>query len=130
MSAWDTAFGCAAIVMGSGIAVTWTRDIAAGRGFEADRGLVSARNDAGDLMVFHWIAEFATAAVLAIGGVALVAGAPWATAAAAVGAGALGYTSINSLGWALADPTRSAYAVPMYVGLAVSASLAAYLVIR
>ncbi len=34
------------------------------------------------------------------------------------GLGALAYTSLNSLGWVLADRTRHAYAVPMVVGLA------------
>ena len=130
MDGWDIAFGCAAVVMGSGIAFIWTRDIVSGTGFESERGLVFARSDAGDLMVFHWIAEFTTAALLVIGGVGLITGTTWATVTTAIGAGALAYTSVNSLGWALADPERSPYAVPMYAGLAISLSLAAYLFVR
>ena len=34
-----------------------------------------------------------------------------------VALGALAYSSLNSLGWALAERARFAYAVPMVVGL-------------
>ena len=34
-----------------------------------------------------------------------------------VSLGALAYTSLNSLNWALAERKRLPYAIPMYVGL-------------
>jgi hypothetical protein len=55
-----------------------------------------------------------------VGGSALLLGwtsAPWSWVVP-IALGALGYTSLNSLSWVLADPTRAAYGIPMAVGLA------------
>ena len=108
------------VVMGVGIAGIWTVDIA--RSPEVDRtsGLLRARERSnGSLLAPHWIAEYATAMLLVIGGLGLLlanGSGPW-TLAVPVSLGALGYTSCNSLGWVLADRSRTGYAIPMAVGL-------------
>lgn len=110
----------AEIVMGLAIAVVWTYDIIVADQFDTAGGRLSARDASdGSLLLPHWIAEYATAGLLVIGGSGLLADASWATVVAAFAAGALGYTSINSLGWALADRSRLAYAVPMAIGVVV-----------
>lgn len=47
---------------------------------------------------------------------------------AALGVGALLYTSIDSLGWVLAERDRYAYAAPMLVGLVGGLAVAVWLV--
>ena len=49
---------------------------------------------------------------------------------AAVGIGAVQYTSINPLGWALARGERYAYVAPMVAGVAIGLVSAGYLVGR
>ena len=104
------------IVMGLGIAGLWTRDVIAGDKVDLSRGVLRAREEDDSLLWPHWLAEYGTALVLVIGGLGLIARADWSVAAAAGGLGALLYTSVNSLGWALAKPERSAYAIPMTAG--------------
>ena len=48
---------------------------------------------------------------------------------AAIGAGALLYTSVNSLGWSLARPDRRPYAMPMLAGAAIGLVAAVWLVV-
>jgi hypothetical protein len=119
------------IVMGLGMAAIWTMEIV--RSHEVDRsdGLVRARDrSTGSLLLPHWLAEYGTATLLIVGGLGLILGlAPGAwTWFVAAGLGALAYSSLNSLGWALSDPARSAYAAPMLLGL-VGAVLSLCLVI-
>ena len=109
------------IVMGAGIAALWTVDMFRNAGVDRSRGLLRAREAAsGSLLLPHWLAEYGTAAMLIAGGLRLLLG--WSaggwTWLVAVALGALAYTSLNSLGWALAEPSRAAYAVPMSFGLA------------
>jgi len=119
------------IVMGIAIAVIWTRDIFLGEHVDLSAGPFGARNpDGGDLYWPHWLAEYGTAALLVAGGVGLLADAAWAPVVAAVGAGALLYTSLNSLAWALARDERRAYAAPMLVGLAIGVLVTVYLLLR
>jgi hypothetical protein len=101
------------IVQGAAIAAIWTADIASGT--LAD-GFFSAKEN-GVLYWPHITAEYITAAGLAAGGIAALTGAGWAGAAAYAALGALLYTSLNSLNWALAEKKRLPYAVPMFVGL-------------
>lgn len=123
------AVGVLLVVMGVGIAGIWTRDIVAGEQVDLSQGFFAARDeDAGSLMWLHWLAEYATAATLTVAGVALLADAEWARVLAAVGAGALLYTSTNSLGWAFARRDRLAYAIPMLFGVVVGLVAAGYLV--
>lgn len=124
-----TAVAVSLVVMGLGIAGIWTRDIVAGEQIDLSRGLFAARDaEAGSLMWLHWLAEYATAIILVTSGVGLLADAGWARALAAVGAGALLYTSINSLGWAFAQRVRRPYAIPMILGVVVGLFAAVYLV--
>jgi hypothetical protein len=108
------------LVMGAGIATIWTVDIARNPEVDRSQGFVRARDrSSGSLLLPHWVAEYATAALLLAGGLRLLLG--WSiggwTWLVAVGLGALAYTSLNSLGWVLADHSRSAYAIPMGIGL-------------
>jgi hypothetical protein len=108
------------LVMGCGIAAIWTVDIARNPEVDRSQGFARARDlRSGSLLLPHWLAEYATAALLIAGGLRLLLG--WSiggwTWLVAVGLGALAYTSLNSLGWALADRARSAYAIPMTIGL-------------
>lgn len=102
--------------MAVAIAGVWTADIVRGTRIDRSRGLLRARDDEGSLLVPHWIAEYGTAAGLLVGAVGLLATTPWATPVAAAALGALLYTSVNSLGWAVAEQSRRAYALPMAVG--------------
>jgi hypothetical protein len=116
-----TLVGLFMLAMAAGIAGIWTIDI--GRSPEVDRtrGLLRARDrSTGSLLVPHWLAEYGTAALLLVGGLGLLLGweaGPWAWIVP-LALGGLAYTSLNSLGWVLADRTRLAYGVPMAVGLA------------
>ena len=107
------------IVMGLGMAAIWTIDIVRSPEVDRSHGLLRARDrSTGSMLVPHWLAEYATAALLLAGGVWLllgVAAGSWAWLVAA-GLGALAYSALNSLGWVLADRARSAYAVPMVIG--------------
>jgi hypothetical protein len=108
------------LVMGVGIAGIWTVDIVRSPEVDRRRGLLRARDRSnGSLLVPHWVAEYATALLLAIGGIGLALSTPsgaW-TWAVPIGLGALAYTSLNSLGWVLADRSRAAYGIPMAIGL-------------
>jgi hypothetical protein len=106
--------------MGVGIAGIWTIDIVRSPEIDRSRGMLRARDGAtGPLLVPHWLAEYGTAVLLAIGGLGLLLG--WKAGAwawlIAVALGALAYTSLNSLGWVLADRARLPYGVPMAIGL-------------
>jgi hypothetical protein len=105
-------------VMGAAMAGIWARDIMSGQGFDAPHGLLRAREaDSDDLMIWHWAAEFGTAAVLMAGAFLIVTGAAVAELVMLVGLGGLLYTSTNSLGWSLAAPERRSYVYPMAAGL-------------
>jgi hypothetical protein len=112
----ETAIALFMIVMGVGIAGVWTADLMRGTRVDLSSGLLKARDDGGSLLLPHWVAEYGTAAGLIGGGIGLLSAAPWAAPVAGAALGATLYTSINSLGWALAEPSRRAYALPMAVG--------------
>lgn len=114
----ELVIGLFAVIMGGGIAVIWSIDIASGRGFDRTHGWLRAREeDSGSLMLPHWLAEYGTAVLLGLSGLLLIATAPAGEPVALVALGALAYTSCNSLGWSLARRDRFAYAVPMLIGL-------------
>jgi hypothetical protein len=103
--------------MGLGMAAVWTRDIVVGARFDRADGRFRAREPgSGTLLLPHWIAEYATAGALVAGGVGLLADRTWGRAVALLSVGALLYTSVDSLGWALATDDRRPYAIPMTVG--------------
>jgi hypothetical protein len=107
------------LVMGVGIIGIWTVDTVRNPDIDRRRGLARARDRNGSVMLPHWIAEYATAAVLLLGGAGMLLGwgpGTW-TWLVAAGLGALAYTSLNSLSWVLADRARLAYGIPMAAGL-------------
>lgn len=119
------------ITMGFGIAGIWTIDIVSGTRVDLSAGFFRARDGHdGPLLWLHWTAEYATAATLITGGLGLLFDAPWSPPVAALGVGALFYTSVNSLGWALAGRERLPYAAPMVAGVVVSVLSSAYLIGR
>jgi hypothetical protein len=105
------------LVMGLAIAGVWTVDIVRGSQVDRSHGLVHARDTDGSLLGWHWVAEYGTSAALLVGAVGLLTASDWAVPAAAAALGATWYTSTNSLGWALGQRARRAYAIPMGVGL-------------
>lgn len=120
--------GAVMTAMGLAIAGIWTRDIAVRDDIDLGRGILAARDaDDGTLFWPHWVAEYGTAVVLVVSGIGVVADASWAPVLGGVASGALLYTSINSLGWALARRERYPYAVPMLVGAAIGLVSTAYL---
>ena len=84
---WVVGLGLA--LMGVGIAAIWTRDIVAGEQVDLSNGFFGAREPSGSLLWPHWLAEYATAATLVVGGIAVIVDASWARVVAAIGAGAL-----------------------------------------
>ena len=117
------------ILMGAAIAGIWTRDILAGEKVDRSAGVLRARDEDGSLFLPHWVAEDTTAALLVAGGIGLLADSGWAQAVTGLGLGALFYTSVNSLGWALAEKDRYPYAVPMAVGVVVAVAGAIWLLV-
>lgn len=65
----------------------------------------------------HWVAEYGTALTLLIGASGLLFDWNAGRSVALVALGGLAYTSVNSLGWVLADRSRLPYGVPMLAGL-------------
>jgi hypothetical protein len=105
------------LFMGAAMGLVWTRDIISAEQLDVLNGRLRARDpESGTLMLPHWIAEYATAAALLAGGSGLLSNQAWGEPLSFVALGALVYTSTNSLGWALARPTRLPYAVPMVLG--------------
>lgn len=117
------------ILMGLAIAAIWTRDSLAGEKVDRSAGVLPSRDEDGSLFLPHWIAEYTTAALLVAGGIGLLADTGWARPVTGLGLGALFYTSVNSLGWALAERDRYPYAVPMAVGVAVAVAGAIWLLV-
>ena len=118
----DTVVAVLMILMGTGIAGVWTADIIGGDKVDLSDGVLRAReSDTGSMLWPHWVAEYTTALLLFVGGGGVLAGTGWARLLSGFALGALFYTSVNSLGWVLADRERSAYGAPMVVGIVVSA---------
>lgn len=104
------------IVMGLGIILIWSADIL--RGAFRDQGrLTDWRNEGGDLMWPHLLAEYLTGFALIAGGIGLWIPYPGSLPLAYASLGALFYTSLNSHAWVLADRSRLMYGVPMGIGL-------------
>jgi hypothetical protein len=109
--------GAFLVVIGGAIAVVWGRDIVANPVVDRSAGWLRPRDrENGSLLMPHWVAEYATAAACVAGGIGLLADAAWGRDLALAGAAALTYTSVNSMGWALARPDRRPYALPMAIG--------------
>ncbi len=107
------------ICCGLAIASVWTADIISGKKFDKKHGLLKARDpESGSLLLPHWIAEYLTAISLIAAGIGMLTSQPWASPLSFLALGALAYTSINSLSWALAEKERRTYAIPMLICLA------------
>jgi len=105
------------LTMGIGMAGIWTLDIASGK-FRQQGNFFQWRNDGGDYMWTHILAEYLTGIALVTGGISRFADAQWAFPVALIALGALAYTSLNNLGWTFVEKSRTAYAVPMALGFA------------
>lgn len=109
------------MVTGTGIAAIWTKDIFTNTDIDLSKGFFQAREkDSGNLFWPHWLAEYATALLLIAAPVLVFFGIKTGTQLLPFAAGALFYTSLNSLGWAFARKERFGYAFPMLFALAVS----------
>ena len=106
-----------AITMGAGIALIWSIDIVGGK-FKDQGRFFAWKNEQGESMWTHITAELITALLLISGGVGLLFDIGWGQVIVVFALGALVYTSLNSLGWALAKRSRYPYAIPMSIGLA------------
>jgi len=123
----DEAAAVSMIVMGAAIAGIWTRDIFAGDQVDLTGGIWAARDpDAGTLFWPHWLAEYATAVALITAAIGLLLDTGWGATLGGIATGALVYTSVNSLAWALSEPERRAYTIPMLAGVVVGLFLVAY----
>jgi hypothetical protein len=107
------------IICGIGIAGIWTADIISGKQINIKNGLFKARDpESNSLMWPHWIAEYSTAFALIFGAIGLIVEKTWAIHISFIALGALAYTSLNSLSWALAKKERLRYVIPMVISIA------------
>jgi hypothetical protein len=79
------------VVVGVAIAGLWVVLLLTGQVAELQDGRVD--------IVFHLVAELVTAALLVVGGIVALRAHPLGRLLAAVGCGALGYTTVNSAGY-------------------------------
>jgi hypothetical protein len=107
------------MTMGVAMAGIWGADIASGK--FSDQGNFFKWREGENLMWPHIMAEYLTAAGLIAGGIGLYSGKEWAVSVSLFSLGAVTYSAINSSGWVLADRSRTAYGIPMWVSLAGSA---------
>lgn len=105
------------ILTGIGMMTIWALDIAGGK-FKEQGHFFHWRNEGGDRLWLHIVAEYLTAAALIAGGIGLTGGWPWGLNVSLVALGALAYTSINSLSWVFAQKGRLSYGMPIMVSLA------------
>jgi hypothetical protein len=104
------------VIMGMGISGIWSMDITKGK-FKDQGHLFSWKNEAGEFLWTHILAEYLTAGMLIIGGTGLFLDTDWSVSLAMIALGALGYTSLNNLGWTFVKKERKGYAIPMMLGL-------------
>ncbi len=104
------------ILMGLGITLIRTMDILRGK-FREQGNLFHWKNDGGDLMWPHLLAEYLTALVLVMGGIGLFRPFQGSLLLSMAALGALFYTSLNSLGWVLVRKERCAYGTSMMAGI-------------
>ena len=109
------------LLNGIGIAAIWTKDIIQHPEINLSKGFFSARDpNSGNLFWPHWLAEYSTALLLIIATVLIFCNLKCGNQLLTFAAGALFYTSLNSLGWAFARRERVTYAIPMLFALATS----------
>ena len=109
------------LLNGFGIAIIWTKDIFLKPEINLSKGFFSAREkDSGSLFWPHWLAEYSTALLLILSTIFIFLNLEMGTRLMPFAAGALFYTSLNSLGWAFSKKERFTYAIPMLFALVVS----------
>ncbi len=103
------------IAIGWGMIFILTRDIFKSEEIDRSGGIFKSRNkDSGDLMLLHWIAEYLTSIGLIVSGIGILITWNPAEMLAPVFLGALAYSAMNSLSWALAKKDRFVYAIPIF----------------
>ena len=108
------------LLIGIGIIVIWTKDILTKPEIDLSKGFFSAREkNSGTLFWLHWVAEYLTAVFLIISVILIFLKVETGLKILPFGAGALFYSALNSLGWALSKKERLIYAVPMLFALLV-----------
>ncbi len=107
--------------IGLSMLVIWTRDIVSNPLIDLSKGIFKVRDDdSGNLFWPHWMAEYATAALLVFSPVLIFLNVDAGWSMLPFAAGALAYTTLNSLGWTFASKERYPYIVPMAFSLLVS----------
>jgi phosphoglycerol transferase MdoB-like AlkP superfamily enzyme len=105
------------LIMGAGIVLIWMLDVANGR-FRGQGPITNWKSEGGDRIWLHLLAEYLTAGILIAGAIGLLGQNGWGYDLSFVALGALAYTSLNSLAWTFADKSRTAFSIPMILGLA------------
>lgn len=109
------------LILGLAIIIIWLSDINNSPDIDMQAGFFRARDrSSNNLLFFHLMAEMITGILLILSGIILLAEKESFYFICFFSAGALFYTSLNSLSWAFAYKRRYPYAFPMLGGLAVS----------
>ncbi len=106
------------LILGTGILIIWLADINNNPEVDLSQGFFKAREkDSNNIFWFHIAAELITGVLLISGGMIILLNERELFFLVYFSSGALFYTSLSSLGWALADRKRYPYAIPMLGGL-------------
>ncbi len=108
------------ILMGSGMALIWTKDMLSGK--FSGQGNFFKWKEENTLLWPHIVAEYFTALGLIAGGTGLIVSGSWALPGSFFALGAVIYSAVNSTGWVLADKNRLSYGIPIWISLLVSVS--------
>jgi len=106
------------LVSGIGITSVWTMELISQKNVDVSGGFFNIRDrNTNQILWPHLVAEYSTATGLIVGAIGLYRQKEWGRIATLISAGALVYTSLNSLGWVLSDESRRIYMVPMLTSL-------------
>ena len=81
---------------------------------------LSWKNEKGEWMWFHILAELTTAFLLIVSGILFQLAVPKAVCLTLFSAGLLFYASLNGLSWVIAQKSRYIFVIPMSVGIILS----------
>ncbi len=98
-----------------GMIFIWTTDIL--RGKFKDQGNFFRWKEGVNMLWPHILAEFFTGTGLIFSAIGLYFKITWSIPFSMIFLGAMTYSSLNSLGWVVADKSRFRYGIPMIVGL-------------
>lgn len=106
------------LVSGIGIASVWTMELISQENVNVSGGFFNIRDRKTNQILWpHLLAEYGTAMGLVIGAIGLYKQEEWGRIVSLISAGALAYTSLNSLSWVLSDESRKIYMIPMLLSL-------------